>query len=123
MLRSHRTDQSQQLPLTTVIGERFSYRFAFDRSADSIKANEPGQDYIAIIAADDRIAFVLCDGVSQSFYGDLAARILGDQLVTWLWENGTNHIQNQSLLTAYLSQFLTNDRICNPAGLSIRFSS
>lgn len=95
------------MPLTTIIGERFSYRFAFDRSADSIKANEPGQDYIAIIAADDRIAFVLCDGVSQSFYGDLAARILGDQLVAWLWENGTNHIQNQSLLTASLSQFLS----------------
>ena len=107
MLQSHRTDQSQRLPLTTIIGERFSYRFAFDRSADSIKANEPGQDYIAIIAADDRIAFVLCDGVSQSFYGDLAARILGDQLVAWLWENGTDHIQNQSLLTAYLSQFLS----------------
>jgi len=86
MLRSHRIDQSQPLPLTTIIGERFSYRFAFDRSADSIKANEPGQDYIAIIASDDRIAFVLCDGVSQSFYGDLAARILGDQLVAWLWE-------------------------------------
>lgn len=106
MLRSHRTDQSQQLPLTTVIGERFSYRFAFDRSADSIKANEPGQDYIAIIAADDRIAFVLCDGVSQSFYGNLAARILGDQLVSWLWETSTNDIQNQSLWTDSLSQFL-----------------
>src|SRR5262249_27706193 len=31
-------------------------------------------------------AFAVCDGVSQSFYGDLAARFLGEELTRWLFD-------------------------------------
>ena len=32
------------------------------------------------------MAFALCDGVSQSFFGNLAAQQLGDALIGWLSE-------------------------------------
>lgn len=58
--------------------------YLFDRSRDSRKHNAPGQDFIAFTYDAERIAFAVCDGVSQSFYGDVAARFLGEKLVTWL---------------------------------------
>ncbi len=56
----------------------------YDRSRDSRKAAAAGQDFIAFTAVEGRIAFCVCDGVSQSFYGDLAARYLGENLAVWL---------------------------------------
>lgn len=58
--------------------------YLYDRSRDSKKTNTPGQDFIAYCHAGDRLAFAVCDGVSQSFYGELAARFLGERLVDWL---------------------------------------
>lgn len=58
----------------------------YDRSRDSRKAATAGQDFIAFTATAGRIAFCVCDGVSQSFYGDLAARYLGENLAAWLAE-------------------------------------
>ena len=63
----------------------FRVRFAYARSRDTQKAGDSGQDYLALRTDGHRLAFVLCDGVSQSFFGDLAARILGDRLLDWLW--------------------------------------
>lgn len=64
--------------------DRFYYRTAYARSADCRTNNEPGQDYLTYRIEGGRFAFALCDGVSQSFYGDLAARILGDWLLAWI---------------------------------------
>lgn len=58
--------------------------YLYDRSRDSKKTNTPGQDFISYSHAGDRLAFAVCDGVSQSFYGELAARFLGERLVDWL---------------------------------------
>lgn len=58
--------------------------YLYDRSRDSKRGNTPGQDFIAYHCAEQYIAFAVCDGVSQSFYGDLAARFLGERLVNWL---------------------------------------
>jgi hypothetical protein len=58
----------------------FAYRYAYTRSADSRKGDENGQDYLLFGATPSRFVFALCDGVSQSFYGDLAARLLGNRL-------------------------------------------
>ncbi len=62
--------------------------YLYDRSRDSRLAGAPGQDFIgyACDTRAQRIAFAVCDGVSQSFYGDLAARFLGERLVSWLAE-------------------------------------
>jgi len=65
-------------------GKAFAWRYAYTRSADTIAANDTGQDYLAFEQTDTRFLFALCDGVSQSFYGDIAARYLGDALLEWL---------------------------------------
>ncbi|MGB9890763.1 MAG: protein phosphatase 2C domain-containing protein, partial [Anaerolineae bacterium] len=81
-----RIDPARETPVTARQRARFGYRYAYARSADSRAQNEPGQDYLTLREDGVRLAFALCDGVSQSFYGDLAARLLGDALVDWLWE-------------------------------------
>jgi hypothetical protein len=85
-LSTLRVPQERETSTTEVQRERFVYRYAYGRSADSKQANLPGQDYIAVREDGRRLAFALCDGVSQSFFGDVAARVLGDALVDWLWE-------------------------------------
>jgi len=52
------------------------------QEADSI-----GQDYIASLAFDSVLIFAVCDGVSESFMGNLAAQYLGDALIKWLENN------------------------------------
>ena len=80
-----RVDPVREIPVTSRQKERFGYRHAYARSADSRAANDPGQDYLILREDGRRLAFALCDGVSQSFYGDLAAQLLGNALVEWLW--------------------------------------
>lgn len=58
--------------------------YLFDRSRDSKKNNAPGQDFICYAHDGQRLTFAVCDGVSQSFYGDLAAHYIGEHLVAWL---------------------------------------
>ncbi len=80
-----RIDPSRETPVTTRQRSRFGYRYAYARSADSRAQNDSGQDYLTLREDGVCLAFALCDGVSQSFYGDLAARLLGDALVDCLW--------------------------------------
>ena len=79
--------QDKETGIRTIVAGNFRLRYLYARSADSRQAGEPGQDYIALRQNGRRLAFALCDGVSQSFYGDLAARLLGDALVKWLWND------------------------------------
>lgn len=76
--------QGQETPVTVVQGRAFTYRFAYARAADARAAAEVGEDYVAAKEEDGIFVFALCDGVSESFYGHLAARFLGDALVFWL---------------------------------------
>ena len=62
-----------------------AFTYVYARSRDTREAQSTGQDFIAYRYNEQRIAFAVCDGVSQSFFGDLAARFLGMQLVEWLW--------------------------------------
>lgn len=64
-------------------------RLAHLRSADcAASAAQPGQDYIAVATtpAADCIAFAVCDGVSESYFGEVAARWIGAKVVRWLLE-------------------------------------
>lgn len=70
-------------PLETTFGTVF---YLYNRSSDSVSSATVGQDYVAFRYGPRDLAFAVCDGVGQSFIGDLAARILGDGLVEWLWE-------------------------------------
>jgi len=78
--------QEWETPAQVVRRGGFSYRYSYARSADSQASGEPGQDYLTIREDEQRLAFALCDGVSQSFFGDLAARWVGEALLSWLWE-------------------------------------
>ncbi len=62
-----------------------AFTYVYARSRDSRGANTAGQDFIAYRYDAHRIAFAVCDGVSQSFYGEIAARFLGLRLVDFLW--------------------------------------
>jgi hypothetical protein len=79
--------QDRESPVQVIRGQVLAYRFAYARAADTRAAGDTGQDYLAVREGAQAFVFALCDGVSQSFYGDLAARYLGDALVAWLGEH------------------------------------
>lgn len=73
---------------TSVREERvgaFRCRYAYARSAETRGAGEGGQDFVRLRHDDAHVTFALCDGVSQSFQGDIAAESLGAKLLDWLW--------------------------------------
>ncbi|MCI3922782.1 protein phosphatase 2C domain-containing protein [Paenibacillus sp. TRM 82003] len=43
-----------------------------------------GQDYLTVIQEGRTVYFAVCDGVSLSYYGDVAARFVGDAMLEWL---------------------------------------
>jgi len=103
--RTRRVSQDRELPVQVVRGQALAYRFAYARSADSRAAGDAGQDYLAVREGARKFVFALCDGVSQSFYGDLAACYLGDALVAWLEEHLPATTAPETIrkaLTAYL---------------------
>lgn len=77
--------QDHETPVQVIEDGNFLCRFAYARSADSRAAGEDGQDFLALRHDDRSFVFALCDGVTLSFYGELAARILGEALIEWLW--------------------------------------
>jgi hypothetical protein len=79
---------------------------AYHRSADAMTFDDPGQDFLIINEKPNTILFALCDGVSQSFFGDLAARILGNALIDWL--DQAPHFPEPGELCQSLSTFLSN---------------
>jgi hypothetical protein len=86
-------------------GSDFAYRYAYARSADTRLADDTGQDYLTFRRDGQTFIFALCDGVSQSFYGDLAARFLGDSLLAWVGDGlpaNLNRVTIRSVLTEYL---------------------
>jgi hypothetical protein len=80
-----RLPQDRETPLTTAQAPFGTALYLYARSIDSVNAETIGQDYVTLRYGQEDIVFAVCDGVGQSFMGDLAARILGDGLVDWLW--------------------------------------
>lgn len=85
MLRKQRVciPQDQETPLQTMETNLFC-RFTYLRAKESQQACESGQDYLTFMHSPTRFCFALCDGVSLSFHGELAAKMLGDALVEWV---------------------------------------
>jgi hypothetical protein len=97
--------QDQELPVESFRSKHFTWRWGYARSADSHNHNDPGQDFIVFDYQPEVFTFALCDGVSQSFLGDLAARYLGTNLVAWLKTvpRGLDVNEYRSLLGAQLT--------------------
>lgn len=102
-----RIDQSSESPLRTEEGTDFRYSYAFAPSADSQRDDEPGQDYLTFSDLGRRFVFAACDGVSQSFYGNLAARFLGDKLVAWLAQRSPAPVDSD-ILKSEMAGYLTD---------------
>jgi len=86
--------------------EHYAYRYAYVRSTDSRNFADPGQDYLTFTPQENTFTFALCDGVSQSFFGNIGAKLLGDGLLSWLSSNNVEHEHGR--LQASLSNFLVN---------------
>ena len=106
--------QESETPVTAQQRQAFGYRYAYSRSADSRVHQDQGEDYLAIHENGQRLVFALCDGVSQSFYGNLAARLLGEALVYWLWKGSP---ANEETFQKDLEAFL--DSLVEPASKQV----
>lgn len=62
-----------------------SLLLASRRSAEAIEDGLSNEDYVSYRYDNQRLALAVCDGVGQSFFGELAARFLGEKLIDWLW--------------------------------------
>lgn len=99
-------DRESPTPATWEHRERFSWRYAYARAAETQSMGEVGQDCIVMDPGTTKLVFALADGVSQSFFGDLAATALGDGLVKWLNKlpSGLDRAGVQSSLESYLER-------------------
>jgi hypothetical protein len=57
----------------------------YRRCAEFDEGNQPGQDYAVVRVGDGYVIGIVADGVSRSFYGNLAAKSLSTWLVNQLW--------------------------------------
>ena len=64
----------------------FRLSVGYRRCFDFDENDAPGQDAACFRASEQHLIGVVADGVSQSFYGNLAARHLCDWLVDELWQ-------------------------------------
>lgn len=88
----------------------FHIRYLSARSYESKEANDLSQDYIAFQDDGERLVFAICDGVSQSYFGNIAAQFLGEHLVDWLWRDfpWNSRGLDKSKLTDLLVSYLNN---------------
>lgn len=63
--------------------------YLFYRSNDSLSHMVDSQDYLVFRDDIDKFCFVVCDGVGQSYFGQLAAEFLGEHIFDWLNQQNT----------------------------------
>jgi len=84
----------------------FKLRYASLRSSESREMGQANQDYLAVHVRESSISFAVCDGVSQSFFGEFAAKFLGQNLLDWLGEKMLKAVEPKVLIQDLYS-FLT----------------
>ena len=62
----------------------------YRRALEFDEKDLPGQDFVTVRGGDGYVVGVVTDGVSQSFYGDRAAKYLSPKLLERLWETREN---------------------------------
>jgi hypothetical protein len=103
---SFASDQRVETPITHTVQEPFSFRYGYARAGETQQAGDPGQDYLAFHVQDKTFTFVICDGVSLSFCGDLAAQFLADNLLEWLRRVPQEEFQNKERMADALNSYL-----------------
>lgn len=111
--------QAVETPIQASIRSGWAYHYGYSRSAESREAGDPGQDYLTFEERAECLLFALCDGVSQSYYGDLAAKFVGDRLLDWLAVEGEADAEISGLdRQAHLDQYMR--RMTATAGEIVR---
>jgi hypothetical protein len=105
-IRTTRVSQTTETEVTFMAAPGVNLRYAYARSGDSVANQIEGQDYLIFQHNDQRLVFVVCDGVGSSFCGHLAARILGERLLEWLWTLDIAYIEGSGALTEAATSFL-----------------
>jgi len=108
---------------TDVTSERhghFLIRYLYARAHETRTGNpaEKGQDYITVRDNGSRLVFAVCDGVSGSFFGDIAAKYLGEHLIDWLWDVFPTIESEEKQIQERLAEYL--DLLAKSPGLSIQ---
>jgi hypothetical protein len=99
--------QAEDTPMSVQRSGGFEIVAGYARARESRQARGLGQDFLAFAADSRRLAFAVCDGVGQSFYGDLAARVVGEALVRWLFSDQCRGADGDGVsqrLSAFLHQ-------------------
>lgn len=78
-------DQHKETLLEETSDSGITVRYAFLRSRETRQNQKAGEDFLAFHLEAGRVAFALCDGVSQSFSGSTASQRLGKKILEWLW--------------------------------------
>lgn len=107
-IRTQKVPQNIETPVTFASVPNAYVRYAYARSSESMNAQTDGQDYLCFKHNDQRLVFVVCDGVGSSFCGNLAARILGDNLLDWLWSLDIEYLGGEAALVEAATAFLNN---------------
>ena len=103
--------QLTDTPICKGKGFGWNYQYGYTRAAEARAAGECGQDYLVFEQTQDHLLFVVCDGISMSYYGELAARFLGDHLLEWLSTRNSDEqavSELQTLLDQYLREITRN---------------
>ncbi len=98
-------EQDRETLVQVESNNAFAWRYAYARAAETCASGDTGQDYLTLSSDDRTFLFAVCDGVSQSFYGGLAAQLVGDALITWL-ESDLPNSTNPQVVQQALSTFL-----------------
>lgn len=89
--------QDQDIPFTKEVSRHGEIGYAFYRSAESSLNNIESQDYMVFRDSPNKFCFVICDGVGQSYFGQLAAELLGKYLFSWLEDLDVNQLNDRVL--------------------------
>jgi len=103
--RYEKIHQHTELSVTRE-SEQFVWRYAYARASETQHAQEKGQDYLTFARNEQSFLFALCDGVSLSYCGELAAKMLGDALLDWLASDVIDKEQQEEFLLQQLELHL-----------------
>ncbi|MFC7393144.1 hypothetical protein [Scopulibacillus cellulosilyticus] len=99
-------DQRSETPIKRLYEDPFSCLYGYARSNETQQHNDVGQDYLIFKIDERSCSFVLCDGVSLSFCGDIAAKFLSHKLMDWLKRFQLKDLQQKDMMKQRLETYL-----------------
>lgn len=101
-----RLDQQQELAIVTKQIGSLQLRYSYARARETQLDNENGQDYLTYKGTSNEFVFCVCDGVSLSYYGNLAAQYLGDTLLEYMLSADSFNSTDTNLLQQQLHHYM-----------------